>query len=96
MTENLYSIRIDKSGRYVRYCDDCWYEATDTELRLFTKEEAEKIAAQMRNHYVYNVTISNGKERIVIGRNSKRPVDMTPAAAAPKKCMTMRIAKMKF
>ena len=65
MEENLYSIRIDKGGRYVRYCDDCWYEATDTELRLFTKEEAEKIAAQMKNHYVYSVTISNGDETLL-------------------------------
>ena len=95
MEENLYSIRIDKGGRYVRYCDDCWYEATDTELRLFTKEEAEKIAAQMKNHYVYSVTISNGNETFTIGRNSKKPIDMAPATSAPKK-MGMTMKKMKL
>ena len=94
MEENLYSIRIDKGGRYVRYCDDCWYDATDTELRLFTKEEAEKIAAQMKNHYVYSVTISNGKETFTIGRNSKKPIDMAPATSTPNKGMTMK--KIKF
>ena len=95
MEENLYSIRIDKGGRYVRYCDDCWYEATDTELRLFTKEEAEKIAAQMKTHYVYSVTISNGKETFTIGRNSKKPIDMAPATSTPKK-MGMTMKKMKL
>lgn len=95
MEENLYSIRIDKGGRYVRYCDDCWYEATDTELRLFTKEEAEKIAAQMKNHYVYSVTISNGKETFTIGRNSKKPIDMAPVTSTPKKVgMTMKKMKL--
>lgn len=64
MTENLYSIRIDRSGRYVRHCDDCWYETSEVELKIFTREQAERIRTQLKNHYVYSVTISNGEETI--------------------------------
>lgn len=35
------------------------------ELRLFTKERAEQIRQQLRNHYVYSVTISNGDETLL-------------------------------
>ena len=65
MKEKLYSIKIDKSGRYVRFCDDCWYETDETELRIFTREQCERIKAQMKNHYVYKVTISDGEETIL-------------------------------
>ena len=64
MAEKLYSIKIDKGGRYIRYCDDCWYETCESEFRFFTKEQALRIREQLRNHYVYSVTISNGEETI--------------------------------
>lgn len=64
MAGKLYSVKINASGRYVRHCDDCWYETENTELRLFTREQAERIRKQLRNHYVYSVTISNGDETI--------------------------------
>lgn len=64
MDKNLYSIKIDKSGRYICHCDDCWYETCEFEFRFFTKEEALKIREQLRKHYVYSVTISNGEEVI--------------------------------
>ena len=65
--ENLYSVKINKTGRYVRYCDSCWYEGSESELRLFSKDRAMEIAKQMRKHYVYEVTISNGVDSVVIG-----------------------------
>jgi hypothetical protein len=65
MAEKLYSVKINNSGRYVRYCDDCWYETESVELRLFTKERAEQIRQQLRNHYVYSVTISHGDETLL-------------------------------
>lgn len=60
--EELYSIKNKKTGRYIKYCDDNWYETSGIELRLFTKDEAEKIAKKLRHHYVYNTIISNGTE----------------------------------
>ena len=60
--ENLYSIRINNTGRYVKYCDEHWYETDAAELRLFTKQQAESIEKQLRHHYVYSVTISNGTD----------------------------------
>ena len=65
MNQKLYSIRIDKTGRYVTYCDKCWYETGEDELRIFTKEQCERIKAQMKNHYVYKLTISDGEEIIL-------------------------------
>ena len=65
--ENLYSVRINKTGRYVRYCDDCWYETDDSPMLRYSRERAEEIAKQMRNHYVYDVTISNGVDAITVG-----------------------------
>lgn len=59
---NLYSVKVTATGRYIKHCDECWYETCGGELRLYTKEQAEAIAKQMRNHYVYKVTISNGEE----------------------------------
>lgn len=64
MNKNLYSVRINKTGKYVKYCDDCWYEVIDEELRVFSKDRAEQIVKQMRSHYVYDVTISDGTDTV--------------------------------
>lgn len=56
----MYSVKIKATGRYVKWCDDCWYETTAAPLQIYTKEEAEKIARLMRKHYVYSVIISDG------------------------------------
>jgi hypothetical protein len=60
--DKLYSIKINKTGRYVQNCDKNWYETTGGPLYLWTKPEANAIAKQLRAHYVYDVTISNGDE----------------------------------
>ena len=64
MNKNLYSVRINRTGKYVKYCDDCWYETIDEELRVFSKDRAEQVVKQMRSHYVYDVTISNGTDTV--------------------------------
>lgn len=64
MNKNLYSVRINKTGKYVKYCDDCWYEVIGEELRLFSKDRAQEIVKQMRKHYVYDVTISDGTDTV--------------------------------
>lgn len=56
----MYSIQIKATGRYVKYCDDNWYETSSERWGLFSKEEAEAIAHKMRKHYVYTVIISDG------------------------------------
>lgn len=82
MAEKLYSVKINNSGRYVRHCDDCWYETENTELRLFTREQAERIRKQLRNHYVYSVTISNGEETIADESPMKKKAATKAAAPA--------------
>lgn len=88
--ETLYSVKINKTGRYVRYCDDCWYETDDSPMLRYTKERAEEIASQMRRHYVYDVTLSNGADEIVIGPSAKKA-----QPAAPKKGKKNFIVKLK-
>lgn len=72
--EKLYSIKNKKTGRYVIHCDENWYEATENEVHLFTKEQAEAIAKQLREHYVYHVIISNGDETYEYGKKIPEPV----------------------
>ena len=63
--EQLYSVR-KKSGRYIVWCDDCWYETSDCPHPFFTKEQAEKIVKQMRNHYCYDAYIEDENGNPVI------------------------------
>ena len=79
MANRLYSIKINSSGRYVRYCDDCWYETCESEFPFFKKEQALKIREQLRKHYVYSVTISNGEETLELDS----PLKEKKAAATP-------------
>lgn len=69
----MYSVQIKATGRYVKYCDDCWYEASKEPWRLYSKEEAEKIAKQMRKHYVYAVIISDGANDTYEVNGIKKP-----------------------
>lgn len=57
----MYSVQIKATGRYVKFCDDCWYETSKEPWRQYSKDEAENIAKQMRKHYVYSVIISDGE-----------------------------------
>ena len=58
----MYSIQIKATGKYVKYCDNCWYETSIEPWPFYTKEQAEAVAKKMREHYVYDVIISNGTE----------------------------------
>ena len=46
-----------KDGRYIQFCDDCWYDGVPYPLYKFTLEEAHRIAGQMKNHYCYVIEI---------------------------------------
>lgn len=54
----MFAVKIIKSGRYIQYCDNCWYETFGAEpLYTFTLERAHEIVNQMKNHYVYQMSI---------------------------------------
>lgn len=46
-----------KDGRYVQFCNDCWYDGFPYPLYIFTLEEAHRIAEQMKKHYCYVIEI---------------------------------------
>lgn len=50
-----YAVEI-RPNRYIFWCDDCWYETKDYP-NYFTKERAEEIVNQLKNHYVYKATL---------------------------------------
>lgn len=66
-----YYIKIDRTGRYVKRCDDCWYETSELPLATFSKEEAVEIAQRLKKHYVYEVTISDGTDTFTLKRKKK-------------------------
>ena len=46
-----------KDGRYVQFCNYCWYDGLPYPLYMFTLEEAHRIAEQMKKHYCYVIEI---------------------------------------
>ena len=67
----MYSVKIKATGKYVKYCDDNWYETSKEPWHMYTKEEAENLAKQMRKHYVYEVIISDGENTYEVGGKKK-------------------------
>ena len=61
--DKLYSIRINKTGRYVSSCDT-WYTTTEAPVAIFTREQALSAAKKLRQYYVYDVTLSNGTDTL--------------------------------
>lgn len=78
----MYAIKINKTHRYISYCDECWYETSEVPIYVYTKDQALAIAEQMKNHYVYSVTISDreGNSEIVGTNPMKETVKAAPAA----------------
>lgn len=64
MSEKLYPIKINKTGRYIVHCDENWYETDSVPAMKFTKQECDSIVKQLKNHYVYSVTIE-GLEPVI-------------------------------
>lgn len=57
-----YTIKI--GGRFLKWCDDKWFETSGVEEKKFTKDEVSLIRKQMKKHYHPHITIidSNGVE----------------------------------
>ncbi len=51
--EKMYSVKTARNGRYIVWCDEHWYETMPAPNPVYTKEEAEAIVKQLKNHYVY-------------------------------------------
>ena len=60
----MYAIRIDKTGRYIQWCNSHWYGTQKEPLYQYTEEECKEVFAQMNSHYTYAATMvdENGKE----------------------------------
>ena len=66
-----------KDGRYIQFCDDCWYDGVPYPLYKFTLEEARRIAGQMKNHYRYIIEII-GEDGVVAEKINWIKMKTTP------------------
>lgn len=73
-----------KDGRYVQFCNDCWYDGFPYPLYMFTLEEAHRIAEQMKKHYCYVIEII-GEDGVVAEKINwiKTPKPATVTVNAP-------------
>ena len=56
-----YPVRLKKTGRYIKWCDDSWYETSLTPWTTFSLEEAQKVVERLERHYVFDAYIE-GRE----------------------------------
>ena len=66
-----------KDGRYIQFCDDCWYDGVPYPLYKFTLEEARRIAGQMKNHHRYVIEII-GEDGVVAEKINWIKMKTTP------------------
>ena len=91
----MYAIKINKTGRYICHCDKCWYETSGTNpLYVFSQDEARKVANQMKEHYVYSLTIEgqDGTTENVYHLATERPqvIEAAPAKKSLRKITVKR------
>ena len=82
--ENLYSIKITQSGRYIRNCDEHWYETSTEPVNKYTREAALATARQLRAHYIYDVVIDNGVDSIHCTLRNKDGVEPVKKSSGRK------------
>ena len=86
MNEVKYIVRINyKNGshRFVKWCDERWFESTHEPAYILSKQQAEQICFLMGKHYMKDLTImgTDGSEQAMgfANRNKSKQV------SAPKK-----------
>ncbi len=53
---DFYKVKV-YDGRFLKWCDDIWFETTKKEPQLFTLDEAKRKVKLLRKHYIYNAKI---------------------------------------
>lgn len=90
MEEKLYTVRINTSGRYVKDCDECWYETEANPVPRYTRKRAEEIMRQLDKHYVYEATASNGIDTFA---KTLKPQKNEPVVAGTKKNFKIKLKR---
>lgn len=77
MNEVKYTVRINyKSGnhRFVKWCDEHWFESTHEPVYIFSEQQAEQICFLMGKHYIKDLTIlgTDGSEQAMGLANRKK------------------------
>lgn len=68
----MYAIKLPNKNKYIKYCDDCWYETEPFPFFRFSYEKAKAIAQQLQTHYINSVELvsENGDIEIIDNRKS--------------------------
>ena len=57
----MFAIKIEKTGRYIDWFNECWYTTTKEPVFLFDEEDAKKSIDTLSKHYI-NTIIVVGKD----------------------------------
>ena len=92
----LYAVKIIKTGKYILWCDECWYETTTDSTPKYSYDRAREITEQMKTHYCYDLDIvsNDGKVENVCHLASLRRKKAIKAALESQQAETG--AKKKF
>lgn len=93
MDDVKYTVRINyKNGshRFVKWCDEHWFETTHEPRYDYTLQEAQRICWLMRKHYVSNIAIlgTDGS-----AKEMGLPTKQTAPKETPKKNMFFSLNK---
>lgn len=91
-----YTIEINKSGKYIGHCDECWYESVNEPLYVFTKEEVETVTNQMKQHYQYKFTVIGNDGSIDIINFLSKGNPMKTEETPKKKMFSFKTSGIKF
>lgn len=70
----MYAIKVEKTGRYIDWFNECWYTTTSEPAYNYTQEEAKKAIDTLQNHYVYTIIVvgeDGSDERITAIKDRK-------------------------
>jgi len=79
----MYTIKI-LTDRYIKWCDECWFETGKAPLYIFSYDEALTIVKQLKKHYIYQAELvsENGDSEIIDSITKKTLTEQ------PKKTIT--------
>ena len=107
----LYTVRINKTGRHIDWCDDHWYGTQKEPSYQFDEAQCKVVAEYLKRHYVYDITLIDeeghenrmnalGNRVVIITRNGlpkliSRGEDTEAGKKCPFKMKKLDLSKLK-
>lgn len=52
-----YAVKVNGTGRFIKWCNKNWFETDETPMYIFSKKEAEDVINQLKKHYIFKASI---------------------------------------